>query len=122
MRPVAQDAETLQQRIRAGQVVRKGDRVRVVTDDGVSRRLTVESVQGDVLTGRLDSEAPSSIRTDQPGAHKPKQEKGTDVAIPIADIVFVEEQKLSAGKTVAAVGGGTLVLLSALLLIAVLAW
>ena len=39
-----------------------------------------------------------------------------------ADIVFVEQQKLSAGKTVAAVGSGTLVLLSALLLVAVLAW
>jgi len=122
MRPVAEDAETLQQRIRAGQVVRKGDRVRVVTHDGVSRRLTVESVQGNVLTGRLDSEAPSSIRTDQPGARKPEQEKGAGVAIPIADIVFVEEQKLSAGKTIAAVGGGTLVRVSALLLIAVLAW
>jgi hypothetical protein len=122
MRPVADDAETLQKRIRAGQVVGKGDRVRVVTHDGVSQRLTVESVQGDLLTGRLDSKMAPSGRTDQPGAPEAEREKGALVAIPIPDIVFVEEEKLSAGKTVAAVGGGTVVLASALLLIAVLAW
>lgn len=122
IRPVADDAETLQQRIRAAQVVRKGDHVRVVTHDGVSRRLTVVSVESDVLKGRLDTKAPTATRSDEPGAQMPEEQKGALVGIPISDIVFVEEEKLSAGKTVAAIGGGTVVFVSVLLLIAVLAW
>ena len=82
----------------------------------------MESVQGDVLTGWLDGKALPAVQGDEPGTRKPEREAGARVAIPIPDIVFVEEEKLSAGKTVAAVGGGTLVLASALLLIAVLAW
>ena len=120
MRPVADDAETLQQRIRAGQVIRQGDYVRVVTRDSVSHMLIVVSVEGDVLKGRLDTKAPAG--TGELDAKKTDTEQGEVVEIPIPDIVFVEEKKFSVAKTAGAIGGGTVVLLSALLVIAVLAW
>jgi hypothetical protein len=120
MRPVADDAETLQQRIRAGQVIRQGDYVRVVTRDSVSHMLTVVSVEGDVLKGRLDTKAPAG--TGELGAKKTDKEQGEVVEISISDIVFVEEKKFSVAKTAGAIGGGTVVLLSALVVIALLAW
>jgi hypothetical protein len=121
IRPVADNAEALQQQIRTGQVLRKGDHVRVVTRDGVSRRLTVASVEDDVLEGRLDAEATASAPVGELHAETPKKRQGTLVEIPIREIVFVEEERVNAGKTAAAIGGGTIVLLSALLLIALVA-
>lgn len=120
MRPVADDTETLQQRLRAGQVVQQGDYVRVVTRDGVSHRFTVVSVEGDALMGRPDTKAPDG--TGELGAEKTDKKQGDVMEIPIADIVFVEEKKFSGAKTAGAIGGGTVVLLSALVVIAVLAW
>jgi hypothetical protein len=115
------DAKTVQEQIRTGQAVQQGDHVRVVTKDGVSRIFTVASVEGDVLKGTMDSNKPAPPwRTeDQDIKPRPEQEKGEFVAIPIVDIVLIEKEKVSTGKTAAAIGSGTLVLLSALLIIAV---
>ena len=115
--PISGDAKTLQEKIRTGQAVQQGERVRVLTDDGVSHRLIVVSVEGDVLKGKLNI-MPTYYETDEPGAQEPEQKKEPLVEIPIADIVLVEKEKISAGKTAATIGGGTLVFLSVLLLIA----
>ena len=115
--PISGDAKTLQEKIRTGEAVQQGNRVRVVTHDGVSHRLIVVSVEGDVLKGKLNI-MPTYYETDEPGAQEPEQKKEPLVEIPIADIVLVEKEKISAGKTAATIGGGTLVFLSVLLLIA----
>jgi len=120
--PISGDAKTLQEKIRTGQAVQQGERVRVLTDDGVLHSLIVVSVEGDVLKGHPATKPPAPTRTDEAYAQEPEREKGSLVEIPIADIVLVEKKKVSAGNTAAAIGGGTLVFLSALLLIALLAW
>jgi len=61
---------------------------------------------------------PAPILTDDAEAQEPEREKWPLVEIPIVDIVHVEKEKVSAGKTAAAIGGGTLVFLSVLLLTA----
>jgi len=109
--PISDDARTLQEQIRTGEALKQGDRVRVVTHDGVSHRITVAYVKGDVLTGHLDT--PTPVRTGEPEAQALEQEKGPLVEIPIADIVLVEKEQVSAGKT-AAVGGGVLLVFLAL--------
>jgi hypothetical protein len=106
--PVSDDAKTLQEQIRTGQAVQQGDRIRVVTHDGVSHRLIVVAVEGDVLKGQL-STTPIHYENDEPGAQEPEQEKQPLMEIPIADIVLVEKEKLSTGKTAAATGGVLLV-------------
>ena len=117
IQPVADDAEALQQRIRAGQVLQQGDHVRVVTQDGESHKLTVLSVDDDVLNGRLYTEAPVPTPMSEHQAKSPKRQEGSLAEIPIRDIVFVEEEHVSAGKTAATIGGGVIVFLSALLLL-----
>jgi hypothetical protein len=112
--PLSDDAETLHRQIRAGEAVQPGDHVRVVTHDGVSRRLFVDSVEGDVLKGYLDTGPAVPVRTELPGDETPERRKGPLVDIPIADIVLVEKETLSKGKTAAAVGAGTLVFVALL--------
>lgn len=112
LKPVAEDSETLQQEIRSGQAVEQGDRVRVVTRDGVSRRLHVVSVQGDALTGYLDTRPVAPVRTEVPGEEQPEKVRGPLVEIPVADIVLLEKETLSKGKTAATAGGVTLVMLA----------
>jgi len=117
--PISDDAETLHEQIRTGQAVHEGERVRVLTQDGVLHRLIVASVEGDVLKGHLATKPTTPKRTGEPEAQALEQEKGALVEIPIADIVLVEREQVSVGKTAAAIGGGTLVLLSILLIVAV---
>ena len=116
--PVSDDAKALQEQIRTGQAVQQGDRVRVLTHDGVLHRLIVVSVEGDVLKGDPARKPSAPTRTEEAYEQEPEREKGPLVEIPIADIVLVEKEKISAGKTAASFGGGTLVFLSVLLLIA----
>jgi len=116
--PVSDDAKTLQEQIRTGQAVHQGDRVRVLTHDGVLRKLIVVSVEDDVLKGHPATKPSAATRADEAYEQEPEREEETLVEIPIADIVLVEKIKISAGKTSAAIGGGTLVLLSVLLLVA----
>lgn len=112
--PISDDARTLQEQIRTGEAVQKGDHVRVVTRDGASRRLFVDSVEGDVLKGYLDTSPAVPVRTESPADETPERSKGPLVDIPIADIVLVEKETLSTGKTAAAVGAGTLVFVALL--------
>jgi len=119
--PISDDAKTLQEKIRTGQAVQQGDHVRVLTHDGMLHRLIVVSVEDDVLKGHRDTKSPSPRRTDESDAQEPEREERPLVDISIADIVLVEKEKVSAGKTAAAMGSGTLVFLSVLLLIALLA-
>lgn len=112
LKPISADAETLQQQIRSGQAVQQGDRVRVVTHDGVSRRLQVVSVEDDVLRGNLETRPVAAVRTEAPGEEPPGQVRGPLVDIPVADIVLLEKETLSRGKTAAAVGSVTLVMLA----------
>ena len=109
--PVSDDAKTLQEQIRTGQALQKGDRIRVVTHDGVSHKLIVVAVEGDVLKGQLPT-TPIHYETDDPGAQEPKQDEQPLVEIPIADIRLVEKEKLHTGKTAAATGGVLLVFLA----------
>ena len=109
--PISEDAKTLQEQIRTGEAVQQGNRVRVVTHDGVSHRLIVVSVEGDVLKGKLNI-MPTYYETDEPGAQEPEQKKEPLVEIPIGDIVLVEKEKVSAGKTAAVTGGVLLVILA----------
>jgi hypothetical protein len=110
--PISDDAKTLQEQIRTGQAVHQGDRVRVVTHDGVSHRLIVVSVEDDVLKGQLNIPIPAFYETDEPDAQEPEQKKQPLMEIPIADIVLVEKEKLSTGKTAAVTGGVLLVFLA----------
>ena len=121
LRPIADDAGTLQEQLRAGQAVQPGDRVRVLTHDGRSHRLIVASVEDDMLKGRPDTKPPSPTRTGQADDQKPERDEVPLVEIPLGDIVLVDKQEISAGRTVLAIGSGTLVFLSALLLIALAA-
>ena len=108
--PISEDAKTLQEQIRTGEAVQQGNRVRVVTHDGVSHRLIVVSIEGDVLKGKLNI-IPPRYEADEPNAQEPEREEQPLVEIPIADIVLVEKEKLHAGKTAAASGGVFLVLM-----------
>jgi hypothetical protein len=121
--PMEGDAKTVQEQIRDGQALQQGDHVRVVTKDGVSRILTVASVEGDVLKGNLDSNKPAlPWREDQVIKPQPEQEKGEFVEIPIVDIVLIEKEKVSTGKTAAAIGGGAIVILALPILALLLAY
>ena len=106
---LSDDAKALREQLRAGEALRPGDRVRVVTQDGVSRKLFVASVEADDLKGYLDTSGPVPVRAEMPGDETPERKKGPVVDIPIADRIFVENENLSTGKTAAAVGGGTLI-------------
>ena len=117
LNPVSDDARTLQEQIRTGQAVQDGDHVRVLTDDGVLHRLIVVSLENDVLKGHPATKTSAATRTDEAYEQEPEREDEPLVELSIADIVLVEKEKVSLGKTSAAIAGGTLVLLSVLILI-----
>ena len=89
-KPVEMNSKTLQDKIRNGELIEEGDRVRVITKDGSSHILTVTAISEHVLKGEIE--------------------------ILIDDIVLVEEEKISAGKTTLAVGGGLGVIAAAIIL------
>jgi hypothetical protein len=91
LQPMAEDAESLRNDLRSGEVVESGDKVRVVTRDGLSRLLIVTSLDQYFLKGH-----PEGVET-----------VDAVVSIPIDDIVFMEGKRVSAGKTVAYTGGVT---------------
>jgi hypothetical protein len=107
--PLRDDAKALQEQLKTGEALQPDDHVRVVTEDGVSRKLFVASVEADDLKGYLDTSGPVPVRAEMRGDETPERKKGPVVDIPIADRIFVENENLSTGKTAAAVGGGTLV-------------
>jgi hypothetical protein len=91
MGPIADNADTLRTELRSGEAIKPGDKVRVVTRDGLSRLLIVTAIDQNTLKGR-----PEGVAT-----------QGAIVTLPIDDIVFMEGKKVSAGKTAAYTIGGT---------------
>lgn len=91
LQPMADNAESLRTELRSGQAVKPGDKVRVVTRDGLSRLLIVTALDNNTLKGH-----PEGVET--PGAV---------VTLPIDDIVFMEGKKVSVGKTAAYTSGFT---------------
>jgi hypothetical protein len=94
LQPLAGNAETLRDELRSGETVTAGDKVRVVSRDGLSRLIIVTALDENTLRGH-----PEGVET-----------QDVVVAIPIDDIVFMEGKKTSVGKTVVygsgvAVGG-----------------
>lgn len=85
LKPVAIGPEKLQENIRDGKVVRKGDTIRVVTNDGVSHLLVVTGVDEHTIQGHATGAPPGAIVID----------------IPIDDVLTLEEEKVHAGETVA---------------------
>jgi hypothetical protein len=84
LKPVEMSPEELQQKIAAGEIIKVGDRVKVVTSDGVVHKFGVTEISTDRVSGK-------------------------DVDLPIADIIAVETREFSGGKTTALVAGGTLI-------------
>lgn len=91
LQPMADNAETLRNELRSGEVVEPGDKVRVVSRDGLSRLLIVTSLDQYSLKGH-----PEGVETDD-----------AVVTIPIDNIVFMEGKRISVGETAAYTGGAT---------------
>ena len=85
LKPIDMDPESLQENIRDGKVVRKGDTIRIVTKDGVSHLLVVTMVDEHTIRGHAMGAPPGTIAID----------------IPIDDVITLEEEKIHAGETVA---------------------
>lgn len=85
MKPIEMTPEQLQQKISAGEVVSVGDAVKVATSNNEVYEFKVTAI------------------TDQ-------QILGENIEIPINEVVGIETKEFSAGKTVAAVAGGTALL------------
>ena len=106
------NSETLQDNIRNGELIKGGDRVRVITKDGSSHILTVTAVSEHVLKGELKGTGtPGTWTVSEDGMDEEDYEEdpGTEptvIEILIDDIVLVEEEKITTGKTTLAVGGG----------------
>ena len=109
MRPVEGDANTLRHAIRNGEAVQVGDHVRVITIDGVSHLLEVTVVQERVIEGYdISKTVPAWSTVDEARVAPVKtREDAPIVEISIDDIVHVETQEISVGKTAAAAGGIT---------------
>jgi hypothetical protein len=82
LQPVSFEPEVLRREIAAGNIVRRGDRVRVTTTAGETREFKVDLVTGDALVGK-------------------------DIQVPISDIASIETREYSPGRTGAFVGGAT---------------
>jgi hypothetical protein len=80
LRPIDGSPADLRQRLSAGELLKPGDRVLVITTDQKEHRFTVKSIGADVI------EAPSE-------------------SIPIEQIYFLQKRQFSRGKTIALVGG-----------------
>lgn len=89
LQPVSFEPEVLRREIAAGNIVHRGDRIRVTTTAGETRDFKVDLATGDTLVGK-------------------------DIQVPISDIAAIEIREYSPGRTGAFVGGATLA--SALLL------
>jgi hypothetical protein len=98
LKPVELAPEVLQERIFSGNIVKLGDKVKVVTSDGVRSEFKVTAITENHILGK-------------------------DIDIPIRDIVALETREFSGGKTSVLVGGSFLwmyVILSSLPAILVL--
>jgi hypothetical protein len=85
LKPVEMSPELLQQHISDGQVFEVGDSAKIVTTDGVIHKFRVTGVTADKILGK-------------------------GVEVPISDIVAVETQEFSGGKTAALAVGSVAIL------------
>lgn len=99
LQPMADNAESLHSELRGGEAIKPGDRVSVVTRDGLTRLLVVTELDQDFLKGHPEGEGLEAAV----------------ITIPIDDIVYMEGEKFSAGKTTARTTGSVVVLLAVLL-------
>lgn len=106
LQPLADNADSLRAGIRSGDVVKPGDKVRVVTRDGLSRLLIVTALDQNTLRGH-----PEGVHTE-----------GAVVTLPIDDIVFMEGMKVSVGRTAAYSGGVTVGAAMALVIAVIIAF
>ena len=121
LKPVDMNSKTLQENIRHGELIKEGDRVRVITRDGSSHILTVTAISEHMLEGLQEENDPEIWAGDDEEYSIYEKDSGTEqtvIEIQIEDIVLVEEEKLSAGKTTLAVGGGVGVVALAIFIIA----
>ena len=81
--------ETLQERIRQGDLVKVGDSVRIVTEDEKEHRFLVTGITTNEIDGKI-------VRATPDGSEIRQEEL---VTIPIDSIIAVKTQELSAGKT-----------------------
>jgi len=104
-KPVEMNGNTLQDKLRNGELIEEGDCVRVITKDGSSHILTVTAINEHVLKGELEGTGIPSTRTEDGMYMEDPAREPTVIEILIDDIVLVEEEKISAGKTTLAAGG-----------------
>ena len=104
-KPVEMNGNTLQDKLRNGELIEEGDCVRVITKDGSSHILTVTAINEHVLKGELEGTGIPSTRTEDGMYMEDPAREPTAIEILIDDIVLVEEEKISAGKTTLAAGG-----------------
>ena len=88
LKPVKAPPEQLHERISAGEIVRPGDDVRIITTDGKYHEFHVTAVTADTISG--------------------KKTWGKKTAVQIADVVTVEVRGFSGGKTTLLAGGTVL--------------
>ena len=112
LKPISSDAETLQQQIQSGEAVQQGDVVRVVTQDGMSRWLTVDSVEGDMLKGYVEPGLRPPVNPALEDEEPTEQLNRPLVGIMIEDIILLEKVEMKEGKTAAAIGSGFLVFIA----------
>ena len=105
--PVSMDSATVQEKIRSGNMISVGDRVKITTEDGVSHILTVTDLNEQVITGDLErTVAPDAWTSEQ--EQKPAEGgdiEATSIEIQIDQIREVAEEEHDAVKTGALVGG-----------------
>jgi hypothetical protein len=87
--PIELSPDTLHQRLAAGELIKPGDDVKIVTLDGRHHEFTVTEINQ-------------------------MQIRGKEMALNIEDIIAVENKEFSWGKTAALVGGTYLVVLGIL--------
>jgi hypothetical protein len=86
MQRVDATPEDLQAQLRAGKVLQQGHDVTIVTRDGKEVRLRFQRIENDAIVGRTQLGEEGSVR--------------------VADVTGLTTERLSVGRTAAAVGGG----------------
>jgi len=107
LQPIEQSPETLQERIRHGDIIKVGDSVSILTEDEKEHRFVVTGIDADKIHGEG---APPASYDHRRGS---VSEQRTLVTIPIDSIVGVQTREFSVGKTAVLSGGivGILVLI-----------
>lgn len=95
LQPIEASPETLQERIRQGDLLKVGDSVSVFTEDEKEHRFVVTAIDADEIRGRV-----VNMHTDD--ADEIREEV---VTIPIDSVVAVQTREMSIGKTALLAGG-----------------